>query len=97
VILPGECSNTVVVSDESQEVFSQWVKNHYKDFCKLVGFPIGSHEQQCLDLLQRIESGRFKYNTTNKRKQPVGSSRKGSRELRNLVSSINYDGRPLGC
>ena len=97
VIRPAECSNTVVISDGSQEEFSQWVKKHYKGFCKLVGFPIDTHKQQCLDLLQRIEADKFKYNTTNKRKQPAGSARKGSRGLRNLVSSINYDGRSLGC
>ena len=97
VVLPATCSNSVVVSEVSPEEFSQWVKTHYKDFCKLVGFPIGSHEQQCLDLLQRIEADRFKYTTTNKRKKPAGSIKKGSRELHNLVSSINYDGRLLGC
>ena len=76
---------------------SQWVKKHYRGFCKLVGFPMDTHEQQCLDLLQCIEADRFKYKSTTRMKQSVGSVRKGSRELCNLVSTINYDGRPEGC
>jgi hypothetical protein len=35
---------------------SQWVKRRHRGFCKLVGFPIESHEQECLALLQRIEA-----------------------------------------
>jgi hypothetical protein len=76
---------------------SQWVKKHYCGFCKLVGFPMETHEQECLDLLHRIEAERFQYKSTTRRKQTVGSVRKGSRELRNLVSTINYDGRPDDC
>ena len=56
-----------------------------------------THEQECLALLQRIEADRFKYKNSTKVKQTVGSVRKGARELRNLVSTINYDGRPNGC
>ena len=56
-----------------------------------------THEQECLDLLQHIEADRFKYKSSTKVKQAVGSVRKGARELRNLVSTINYDGRPNGC
>jgi hypothetical protein len=76
---------------------SQWVKKHYRGFCKLVGFPMETHEQECLDLLHRIEAERFQYKSPIRRKQTVGSVRKGSRELRNLVSTINYDGRPDDC
>ena len=56
-----------------------------------------THEQECLALLQRIEADRFKYKNSNTEKKSVGSVRKGTRELRNLVSTINYDGRPNGC
>uniref|UniRef100_A0A2N9I5R6 Reverse transcriptase domain-containing protein n=1 Tax=Fagus sylvatica TaxID=28930 RepID=A0A2N9I5R6_FAGSY len=37
---------------------SKWVSDQYKEICKLMGFPIDSHEQQCLDLLRRIEANR---------------------------------------
>jgi hypothetical protein len=38
---------------------SIWVKQRHWGFCKLVGFPIKSHEQECLALLQRIEAECF--------------------------------------
>jgi hypothetical protein len=94
---PVECSiNFTVDCEEHPNQHSQWVKKHYSGFCKLVGFPMDTHEQECLDLLQRIEADRFKYKSSTKVKQAVGSVRKGARELRNLVSTINYDGRPNG-
>ena len=37
---------------------SKWVNHQYCGMCKLVGFPLDSHEQWCLDLLQRIEATR---------------------------------------
>uniref|UniRef100_A0A2N9GEV9 TIR domain-containing protein n=1 Tax=Fagus sylvatica TaxID=28930 RepID=A0A2N9GEV9_FAGSY len=89
-----------VASDLNDQVLepSQWVKGRHKAFCKLVGFPIESHEQECLALLQRIEADRFtkKSTSVSHRRQGV----KGTRELRSLISSINYEGRqPLntGC
>ncbi len=86
---------------ESQQGFSPepstWVKQRHCAFCKLVGFPIECHKQECLALLQHIEANRF----VNKvkvgwRKQPA-SGRKGSRELRRLTSSVNYEGRQTVC
>lgn len=98
VIEPVTCSSSIVEEiGTSQDATSQWVKEHYRGFCRLVGFPIGSHEQQCLDLLQRIEAERYQYKCSKKMKKSVKSIRKGERELRNLVSSINYDGRLTGC
>jgi hypothetical protein len=98
---PTEFSNSMVALDAnvsaSQEVISQWVKKHYQGFCKLVGFPLDTHEQQCMALLQSIEAERFKYKSSVKMKQPAVSVRKGARELRNLTSSINYDGRRIAC
>ena len=98
---PTEFSNSVAALDAnvsaSQEVISQWVKKHYRGFCKLVGFPLDTHEQQCMALLQSIEAERFKYKSSVKMKQPAVSVRKGTRELRNLASSINYDGRRIAC
>jgi hypothetical protein len=95
---PVECPISFTIDCEvSPKQHSQWVKKHYSGFCKLVGFPMDTHEQECLDLLQRIEADRFKYKSSTKVKQAVGSVRKGARELRNLVSTINYDGRSNGC
>jgi hypothetical protein len=95
---PVECPINVAVNCEvSPGQHSQWVKKHYRGFCTLVGFPMDTHEQECLDLLQRIEADRFKYKSSTTVKKSVGSVRKGVLELHNLVSTINYDGRPNGC
>ena len=63
-------------------------------FRKQVGVSIKGHETECLALLRKIEASR----------KPIGpSSRvrktatKGSRELRNLVSSVNYDSKQVVC
>jgi hypothetical protein len=101
MINPTEPPTSVAIlgvgANASQEVFSQWVKKHYRGFYKLVGFPLDSHEEQCMALLQSIEAERMKYKSSGKMKQSGVSVRKGARELRNLASSINYDGRLVGC
>ena len=76
---------------------SVWVKQRQKGFCKFVGFPIDGYEQECLALLQKIETYRFtKKEKEGPRRQSV-SGKKGSRELRRLVSFVNYDGRHPVC
>lgn len=80
-------SRTTKCGSGSSTESSLWVKQRHWGFCKLVGFLIESHEQECLALLQCIEANRF----VNKekggpRRQPT-SGTKGSRELRRLVSS----------
>ncbi len=58
---PVECPISFTVDcGMSPNQYSQWVKKHYGGFCKLVGFPMDTHEQECLALLQRIEADRFK-------------------------------------
>lgn len=61
MIIPIEFPNSVDVLDAnaSKEEISQWVKKHYRGFCKLVGFPLDSHEQQCMALLRSIEAERL--------------------------------------
>uniref|UniRef100_A0A2N9GQ21 Reverse transcriptase domain-containing protein n=1 Tax=Fagus sylvatica TaxID=28930 RepID=A0A2N9GQ21_FAGSY len=54
-----EPSGVVTVLEQTASEPSQWVKSRHRGFCKLVGFPIESHEQECLALLQRIEADRF--------------------------------------
>ncbi len=61
-----------------------------------MGFPIESHEQECLALLQRIEAYRFAMKEEDPRRQSA-SGKKGSRELCRLVSSVNYDGCQPVC
>lgn len=72
---------------------SQRVKRRHRGFCKLVGFPIESHEQECLALLQHIEENCFaKKATVGTCRQPA-SGIKGTRELHSLISYVNYEGR----
>ena len=71
---------------------SQWVAYHMNMFRKQVGVSIKGHEVECLALLHKIEVDRKpKKTTTSVRK----TARKGTRELRNLVSSVNYGGKQL--
>ncbi len=76
---------------------SVWVKQRHRGFCELVGFPIESHEQECLALLQRIEADRFLHKEKGGPRRQPSSGTKGSRQLRRLVSSVNYDGCEPVC
>jgi hypothetical protein len=76
---------------------SQWVKSRHKGFCKLVGFPIESHEQECLALLQRIEADRFARKAASVPRRNQAPGLKGKRELRSLTSTVNYAGRQSTC
>uniref|UniRef100_A0A2N9IM18 Reverse transcriptase domain-containing protein n=1 Tax=Fagus sylvatica TaxID=28930 RepID=A0A2N9IM18_FAGSY len=93
---PLECPIDMAVDCEVPvDQHSQWLKNHYRGFCTLVGFPMDTHEQECLALLQRIEVDRFKYKSCKTVKKSVGSVRKGTRELRNLQRIISWNVRGL--
>ena len=72
---------------------SVWVKRKIKGFSKYVGFPIDSCEQQCIDLFQKLEKVWEKQATTGSLRCNTSSTKKGMRELRNLVSSVNYEGQ----
>jgi hypothetical protein len=76
---------------------SIWVKQRHRGFCKLVGFPIDVHEHECLALLQKIEAYRFAKKEKEGPRRISVSGKKGSRELRRLVSTVNYDGRQPVC
>lgn len=72
---------------------SQWVEKKYKDFSKLVGFSLVGLEGPCKDMLRRIENARLKNKRVAGPNHTGTSSKKGARELRNLVSLVNYEGR----
>ncbi len=90
-------SGVLTVFEKTAPEPSQWVKSRHRGFCKLVGFPIETHEQECLALLQRIEADRFVRKATSvpRRKQTPGL--KGKRKLRRLISNVNYEGRQSAC
>ncbi len=72
---------------------SKWVNRQYRDICKLVGFLIDSHEQECLELLRRIEDTRAQTKGAVSSRKLISPASKGKHELKNLVSSVNYDGK----
>ena len=76
---------------------SKWVNHQYREICKLMGFPINSHEQQCLDLLRRIEATRDSKRGEMGLRKATASKSKGVRELKNLTSSVNYEGKRRTC
>jgi hypothetical protein len=73
---------------------SKWVDKQMNMLRKQVGVSIQGHEAECLALLCKIEADRKPIGPTSGVKKKYA---KGSRELRNLASSVNYDGKQLVC
>ena len=71
---------------------SEWVRTMIKGFGTLVGFPIACCERQCIDFFQKLERVWEQQATFATTRRTSNSTQKGLRELRNLFSSINYDG-----
>ena len=67
---PSECV------DGSPVEPSVWVKQRHRGFCKLLGFPIDTHEQECLALLQRIEAYRFSNKDKRGSRRPINFYKK---------------------
>ena len=90
-------NDTEVVGLGSTLDISKWLKHRIPGFSKLVGLPLSRHEKLCITYLQRLEREMEKDNLLQKKSsitQKVATSiGKGQRELRNLISSVNYDGR----
>ena len=65
-------------------------------FSKLVGLSANCHERFCISYLQRLERVMEVDNLLQKKatanRKVASSTSKGKRELRNLISSDNYDG-----
>ncbi len=80
--------------DEALANLSKWVSQQMNYFRKQVGVSISGHEPECMALLIHIDKDRqlLKRTTTSHK-----SVQKGLRELRNLSSSVNYEGKQLSC
>ena len=75
---------------------SNWVKHRLPGFSKMMGLSLGRHEKRCIMLLQRLETEIEAVKLVHRKDvahQKAISKAKGKRELRNLISSVNYDGR----
>ena len=71
---------------------SNWVSQLMKNLCNLVGFPIVKHEAQCLALFRLLEQEFLKVIEVGVPKHPANSGSRGLRELKELISNVNYDG-----
>ena len=89
------CDNEVMGFGNTLNI-SNRVKHRLPDFSKMMGLSLGRHEKMCIMLLQRLEGAIEAANLMHRRDiahRKVVSKDKGKRELRNLISSINYDDR----
>ena len=88
--------NQAVECVDTQDT-SRWVKYRLPGFSKLVGLPLCRHEKLCIALLQKIErkteAAKVLNSKVTESRKVVIYKDKGKRELRNLQSSVNYDGR----
>ena len=76
---------------------SRWVQKKLPGFSKLVGLPLNRHERLCIDLLQKIEKETEAAKALNRKatlsRKASNYKVRGKRELRNLLSLVNYDRR----
>ena len=71
---------------------SNWVSQLMKNLCNLVGFPIVKYEAQCLALFRLLEQKFLKVIEVGVPKRPANAGSQGLRELKELISNVNYDG-----
>ena len=75
---------------------SNWVKHRIPGFGKLVGLPVSPHEWLCIAHLQRLEREMEENNLLQRKatvnRKVVTPTGRGKRDLRNLISFVNYDG-----
>ena len=96
---PNTLGEVVLVQDDAGgaqvakiEPNSSWVSQLMKDFCNMVGFTIVKHEAQCLALFRLLEQECLKVIDVGVPKQPTNSGSRGFRELKGLISNVNYEG-----
>ena len=97
MVNPPVGSQRTEIIVEEIDAFSQllrWVAWHMNMFRKQIGVSINGHKMECLALLRKIEQDQKpRVNHKGVRR----TTRKGSRELRSLSSSVNYDGKQPSC
>ena len=72
---------------------SEWVSTMIKGFGSFVGFPIACCERQCIDFFKKLEKVWEKQATIVNTRRVGISSQKGMRELKILISTVNYEGQ----
>ena len=93
----AELEVTEVLSIKAKLDISRWVKYRIPGFSKLVGLSMTRHEKLRIALLQRLQSEMEAANVLHRKaigsEKVAKSKNKGCKELRNLISLVNYDGR----
>lgn len=62
-----------------------------KRFDKFVGFSIDTRERQCISFFKQLEKVWERQAAAGSLRRTFSSTKKGIRESRNLVSTVNYD------
>ncbi|RVX00292.1 hypothetical protein CK203_024581 [Vitis vinifera] len=82
----------IVAAGEGEKIKSPWVNKKFLGFCKKVGVSIEGFEEDILRILKEIENKRGVIRKSNDSKRGTVSASRKERELKKLVSTINYDG-----
>ncbi|KAL6311459.1 hypothetical protein AAG906_011990 [Vitis piasezkii] len=77
---------------EKENDKSPWINKKFLGFCKSVGVSIEGFEEDILRILKEIENRRCFIRKSNEKKRGTWSGSRKERELKKLVSTINYDG-----
>ena len=82
----------LTVAGEGGNDKSPWVNKKFLGFCKSVGVSIEGFKKDILRILKEIENRRCFIRKPNESKRGTLSGSRKDRELKKLVSTINYDG-----
>ena len=93
LVLMAEEDDPVDIAVEDDLEPSAWVSKKVKGFGKWVGFLIDSCERQCVEFFQRLKKVWEKQAVAGSLRRTASSCTKGMRELRILISTVNYDGQ----
>ena len=74
-----------------EDIPSEWVVGKSKRIGKLLGVSYVGNEERFIRLLMEIEARRAQCASEGGRKSKIKAGRKGSRELKRLSCSINYE------
>ena len=82
----------ITVVGEGEKDKSPWVSKKFLGFCKSMGVSIEGFEEDILRILKEIEKMRCFIKKPNESKRGTLWGSRKDRELKKLVSTINYDG-----
>ena len=77
---------------EKENDKSPWINKKFLGFCKSVGVSIEGFEEDILRILKKIENRKCFIRKSNEKKRGTLSGSRKDRELKKLISTINYDG-----